>query len=90
MRVEGIVLEDHADAPVLRGQIRDIFVAEEDLAAGGPLQAADQAQACGFTAAGRPQKTDQLAVGNFKIEIVDGDDVFALADAVGKPFRQIL
>ena len=90
MRVESIVLEDHADAPVLRRQIRDIFVAEEDLAAGGPLQAADQAQTCGFTAAGGTQKADQLAVGNFKIEIVDGNDVIALAVAVGKPFCQIL
>ena len=89
--IQGVVLEHQPDAALFSGKLGHIVLAEENFAGGGLLQTADHVQRGAFAAAGGPQQTDQLAVGNFKIEVVDGDHLFAgFFVAAGKDFRQVL
>ena len=91
MRIERVVLKDKTDAAVLGSNIGDIVIAEEDSAGSGLEQTADQIQCCGFAAAGRTEKTDQLAVWDFLGEIGHGDDiVFLLFAAVREGFGNVI
>ena len=75
MGVQGVVLEHQADAPVLRREACHIVLSKEDLTGRWLFQAADQVQGGALAAAGGAQQADELAVRNFKVEVVDGDDV---------------
>ena len=87
--IQGVVLKHQPNAALFSGKLGHIVLAEENFAGGGLLQTADHVQRGAFAAAGGPQQTDQLAVGNFKIEVVDGDHLFAgFFVAAGKDFRQ--
>ena len=90
MRIQSIVLEDHADAAVLRRKLRHVIFSEKDLAAGRHFQAADQIQRSGFAAAGGSEKADQLAVRDLEIEIVHRDDDLALLVAAREFLGQML
>ena len=70
MGVEGVVLKHHAYPTQLRRQVGDVPVAEEDLSAGGLLQSADEVQGGALSAAGGAKQADELAVGNFKGEVI--------------------
>ena len=78
MGVERIVLEYQSDSPVLRRQIRHIVLSEENLAAGRLQQTTDQVQGSALAAAGGSQKADQLAVRDFKVEVIDGNHFAAV------------
>ena len=87
--IQGVILEHQPDAALFSGKLGHIVLTEENFAGGRLLQPADHIQRGAFAAAGGPQQTDQLAVGNFKIEVVDGDHLFAgFFVAAGKDFRQ--
>ena len=90
VRIQGIVLEDQSYPAVFRLQLRDIDVAEEDLAAGRLLQAADHVQGRTLAAAGRAEQADQFAVGDLKTEIIDGDDVIPALFPVREDLGQVL
>ena len=53
VRVERVVLEDHGDVAVTRGDVGDVLVADVDGAVGDVFQAGEHAQRGGLTAAGR-------------------------------------
>ena len=76
MGEEGIVLEDHADAPPLGGQqairARHRASADADGAAAGALEAGDQAQQGGLAATGGPQQPHQLAGPEDEVDPLEG------------------
>jgi len=71
VRVEGVVLEDHGDVAILRGQIVDHPAADADRARGHRLQPGDHAQRRRLAAAGRPHEDDKLAVSDLEVELGD-------------------
>ena len=79
--VEGVVLEDHRDVAVLRRNVRDVLVADEDATGVDVLQAREHAQRGGLTAAGRADEDEELAVLDFEVELVDGGLVGTRVDA---------
>ena len=91
MGIQGVILEHQPHAPVLRRQVGDVVVAEEDTAGGRLLQSGEQVQRGGLAAARRAEQTQQHAVGDLKGEVVHGDHVGGLLFvAAGELFRQIL
>ena len=71
VRIERVGLEHHGDAALDRGQVFDLFAADDDLAAGHVLKAGDHAQQRGLAAAGRADKDDKLALGHIKVDALD-------------------
>lgn len=69
MRVEGVVLEDHCHIAVGGLGIGDIGAADGDGARGDLFQAGKRPQGGGFTAAGRADEDEKLAVGNVEVEV---------------------
>jgi hypothetical protein len=74
------LLEDHRaigppGAQLLALELRDVGVAEQDLALGGVDQAVQQAQKRGFPGAGATDDAHHLAVGNGEVGVVDGEVV---------------
>ena len=90
VRIKSVVLEHQADAAVLRRQVGHVLVTEEDLAAGGLFQAADQVQRGALAAAGGAQQADQLPIGDLKGEVVDGGHIGHLFVVIGENLGQIL
>ena len=70
-----VVLEDEADAALLRRHVRDVPVAEADAALLGHLEPADDAQQRRLAAARRSQQRRQRAVGDLQRDVVEDDDV---------------
>src|SRR5262249_37154624 len=72
VRKEGVVLEDRVDVPLVRRQSRDVLSLELDQAAGGLLEAADQAEGRGLAAAGRTEQREKFAVVHVDADVVHG------------------
>ena len=70
--VEGVVLEDHGDVAVLRGQVVDDLAGEGDGARGGLLQAGDEAQGGGLAAARGADQDEEFLVLNDEAGVVHG------------------
>ena len=81
VRVEGVVLEDHGDVTVLRGNVGDVLIADEDTASVDVLQACEHTQGGGLAAAGGADQDEELAVSNIEAELVDGGLVGARVHA---------
>jgi hypothetical protein len=62
MRIERIGLEDHRDVAGARRQVVDDIVADLDRAAADIFEAGDHPQRRRFSAAGRADQSDELAV----------------------------
>ncbi len=79
MREQRHVLEDHPDAPALRGNGRPgpghAPSADLDGPGIGSVQAGDQPQDGGLPTAGRAQHREHLAREHVQIDVVDGDHV---------------
>jgi len=76
---EGVALEDHGCLAFVGRHGGDVFLAEEDAAAGGGFEAGDAAEECGFSTAGRAEEEEQLAGGDFQrnaVERADGSEGF--------------
>ncbi len=73
--VERVVLEDHCDVAVLRGDVVDGGIADPDIAGGGLFEACDDAEDGCFSAAARADDYHELAVGDGEGEVFDGGDV---------------
>src|SRR5438093_171504 len=82
--VEGVVLEDHRNVAIFRGNLVDDLAADPDLAVGDVLEPGDHPQRAGLAAAGRADQNDELTVRNLQIERIDG------LGAVGIDLRQLL
>ena len=70
MGVQSIILEHQTNTALLRRHLGDIIVAEENLAAGGRQEAGEQIQHSGLAAAGGTEKTNELAIRNFKGKVI--------------------
>ncbi len=76
MGVQCVVLKDHGNVAVLRGDIIHQLAVDIQFAAADLLKARDHTQGRGFTAAGRTDQNDEFLVGNVKIEFLHGHDAF--------------
>ena len=74
MRIQGVVLENHGDIPVLGLQVIDDLAVDFQGAFRNILQAGDHPQGGGLAAAGRPDEDHELLVLDFQVEIVDRCD----------------
>jgi hypothetical protein len=70
--VERVVLEDHRDVAVLRRDIGDVAVADEDAAGVDLFEAGQHAQRRGLATAGGADEDQELAVGDLEVELVHG------------------
>jgi hypothetical protein len=61
VREEGVVLEHHAEAALLRRQLVDAQLVQPDAASGEREQAGDAVERGGFAAAGGAEQRDELA-----------------------------
>src|SRR5207244_9971396 len=61
VREQSITLEDRADVALIGLPLVHDFAVEQDVAAGGILEAGDQPQSGGFAAAGGPNKGKETA-----------------------------
>ena len=75
MREEGVALEHHRRATGSRRPIRDILVAEEDVADRHRLVAGDHAQRRGLAAAGWSQQATIGSGGDLERDVVNGEGV---------------
>ena len=71
VRVQGVVLENHRDVAVLRRNVGDIAVANQDPAGVDVLKACEHAQGGGLTATGGSNEDQEFAVGDFDVELVN-------------------
>src|SRR5664280_649086 len=83
VRIEGVVLEHHRDVPVLRRQIGDVAVADVDVAGVDLFESRQHAQGGRLAAAGGADEDHELAVADFKAELVDGRMIGPRVDARG-------
>ena len=75
VRVQGVVLEDHRDVAVFRGNVVDQTVTDVHLTAGDLLQTGDHTQGGGLAAAGRTDENDKFLVGDLKAEIGNSNNI---------------
>ena len=79
VRVERVALEHHRDVAVLRRHVVDHAVADEEAPVADLLEPGDAAQRGRLAAARRSDEDEELAVLDLEIQVVDGDDVLAVA-----------
>ena len=72
VREQGITLEYRIDGAFVRGQIGNVFPAEQDLARSGDVKTCDHAQGSGFPAAGGPEEGNEFAFTDIKTDILYG------------------
>ncbi len=77
MRIETEVLEDHGDLALPRRQVVGDLAVEQDDARGRVLQSGDHAQHGRLAAARGAEQHHELAVGDVKTDVVDGDSAVA-------------
>ena len=86
--VQRIRLEHHRDVAVPGFEVVDPLATELDVALGDELQPGDHPQRGRFTASGRAQQAEELAVGDLQVEVSDGLDlVVPLPHAVERQSR---
>ena len=87
VREQGVGLEDGVDrAPVGRGG-GQVLAVEQDLAAGGGLEAGDEAQGGGLAAAGRAEDREELAGADLEVDAVDRGEVAELLHQIDQSDR---
>ena len=69
------MLEDEADAALLRRAARDVLVVDEDSALVGGLEPGDDPQQRGLAAAARPEKSGERAPRDLHGHVVESDEV---------------
>src|SRR6185295_10679483 len=71
MREEGVVLEHGVHRPQVRRQALDRAPFDEELAAGGGLEAADEVEGGGLPAAARAEQREELALLDAERHVVE-------------------
>ena len=74
VRVQRVVLEDHRDVAVLRRNVGDVAVADQDAAVVDLFEAGEHAQRGGLSATGGADEDEEFAVGDVEVELVDRRD----------------
>ena len=85
VREERVALEDRVDRALVRAQLRDVLVADEDRARGRVLEARDHAQRRRLAAARGPEQGEERAGRDGQVEVVDrrhGREALGQADQV--------
>ena len=81
VRVQGVALEDHADAAVLRVEMVHAPVTEHDRSARRSVNPRDHEERRRLSAARRPEKSDELARPHLEVELLHrGDGAEALRE----------
>ena len=75
VRIERVGLEHHRDVPVLRCDVVDDAVADQDPPVRHSLETGEHAQCSALAAAGRTDEDHELAVTDLEHEVVDGRGV---------------
>jgi hypothetical protein len=75
VRPQGIVLEDHADVPLVRAERIDAASAEPDLAFVGLVEPGDQAEEGRLAAAGGAEQGEELTLLDLQGNPVDRGDL---------------
>ena len=83
VRIQGVALEDHGDAPLGRRHVVGQQVADVQLARADVFQSRDHAQQGRLAAAGRPDEDHEFAVMDIEVQALDDFRAVAvgLADA---------
>src|SRR5690606_12988092 len=71
VRVKRVVLENHGDVAVLRRNVSDVAVADQDAAGVDIFQAGEHAQGGGLSATGRSNENEEFAIGDINVELVN-------------------
>ncbi len=71
MRPQGIVLEHHADAALVRGHVVDHAIAEADFPLVGVIETREEPEQGGFAAARRTEEGEHLALRDGKADLAD-------------------
>ena len=71
MREQRVLLKHRVDPALVGRHLRHIRAVKQDLAAGGRLKPAQQAQKRGLAAARRAQQRDELALADVEVDIVE-------------------
>jgi hypothetical protein len=82
VRVERVVLKDHRDVTVLRRQIVDALIANQNITFRDFLETGDHSQGCGLSAAGRTDENHELPVQNLETEVLHSRDFLASISGV--------
>ncbi len=69
--IEGVVLEDHGDVPILRGHIVDHSLTDLEVAFGDLLETRNHPQKGGLAASRRSDQNEELTVGDVEVDIGD-------------------
>ena len=72
--VQGVVLENHRDIPVLGGDVVHQLAVDVKLTLGDLLKTCDHSQRRGLAAAGGPTRNDELLIGDVKAELLHRDN----------------
>ena len=72
--IERVVLEDHGDVAVLRGDVVHELAVDIKFTLGDLFQTGDHAERRGFAAAGRADEDDEFLVLDVEVELLHGDD----------------
>jgi hypothetical protein len=83
--VEGVALEDHADAAVLRVEMIHAPIAEDDRAGRRPVDPRDHEQRRGLPAARWSEERDELARPHLEVELLHRSDG---AEALREPLER--
>ena len=75
-------MENHRDVAILRRDVVDSFVADEDVALRDLLEAGDHAQRGRFSATRGPDEHDELTVRDLEADIVDRGHVSAFVAGI--------
>ena len=84
VRIKSIVLEDHCDVPVLRGNVVDDLSVDGEGSGRDVFKTGDHSQRRGLSTAGRTDEDDELLVFDVDVDIVDRLDsaIVNLADVL--------
>jgi hypothetical protein len=69
MREQGVVLEHHAEVPLVRRRAVDLLAVEQDVAGGRRLEAGQHHQRGGLARARRPEQAQELAPVDVQVEL---------------------
>src|SRR5699024_9056300 len=72
-----VVLEHHRDVTILRRDVGDVAIADQDATGIDLLEAGEHAQGGRLAAAGRADEDEELAVADLDVEAVDGRALLA-------------
>ncbi len=75
VREQRIVLKDGVDIAVVRRQLADVVSTEKHGTGRGQFESGDHSQHRGLAATRGAEQREELALVDFEVDVVDGDDI---------------